>query len=150
MSQNISVVNSKFVMKIGAMSYVVDNFSPEGDMWVVDDIETGEIQRTPDGKIVKFTKQAVINAHITLNGASDLAMVLGQLAQRQIRQGNRNAIIPDIVVIIENDGIIRTYSDGILQSGAVDTTFGNEKLSDRTFNFQFGQVSIMGVTPLVA
>jgi hypothetical protein len=149
MTQNISVVNSKFVMKVGAMAYVVDNFSPESDMWAVDDIETGEIQRTPDGKIVKFTKQAVINAHITLNGASDLAMVLGQLAQRQIRQGNRLAVIPDITVIIENDGVIRTYSEGILQSGAPDTTFGNEKLADRTFNFQFGSVSVMGVMPLV-
>lgn len=149
MTQNISVVNSKFVMKVGAMAYVVDNFSPESDMWAVDDIETGEIQRTPDGKIVKFTKQAVINAHITLNGASDLAMVLGQLAQRQIRQGNRMAVLPDITVIIENDGVIRTYSEGILQSGAPDTTFGNEKLADRTFNFQFGSVSVMGVMPLV-
>lgn len=149
MTQNISVVNSKFVMKVGAMAYVVDNFSPESDMWAVDDIETGEIQRTPDGKIVKFTKQAVINAHITLNGASDLAMVLGQLAQRQIRQGNRLAVLPDITVIIENDGVIRTYSEGILQSGAPDTTFGNEKLADRTFNFQFGSVSVMGVMPLV-
>lgn len=149
MTQNISVVNSKFVMKVGAMAYVVDNFSPESDMWAVDDIETGEIQRTPDGKIVKFTKQAVINAHITLNGASDLAMVLGQLAQRQIRQGNRLAVIPDITVIIENDGVVRTYSEGILQSGAPDTTFGNEKLADRTFNFQFGSVSVMGVMPLV-
>lgn len=149
MSQNISVVNSKFVFKVGAMAYVVDNFSPESDMWAVDDVETGEIQRTPDGKIVKFTKQAVINAHITLNGASDLAMVLGQLALRQIRMGNKKAVLPELTVIIENDGIVRTYSEGILQSGAPDTTFGNEKLGDRTFNLQFGNVAIMGVMPLV-
>lgn len=149
MIQNISVVNSKMYLKVGNAVCEVDNFSPESNMWEVDDIETGDMQRTPDGRIVAYTKQAIFSASLTLNGASEAAKLLAAASQKQIRIGNKKAQLPAVQVIIENDGVIRTYSDGILNSGKPDLSMSNEKLQDRTFKMKFGGLTISDTLPFV-
>lgn len=141
---DISVVNSSFMISVGSAVYKIDHFSPESDMWVVDDIETGHIERTPDGKILGHTSQAVINASLTISGASEIGEVLRQLLVAQIRDGNNLAVTTDISVVIENNGNIETYSNGRLSSGGAGFNYGNEKLGDQTFTFQFGNRSFQG------
>lgn len=135
--RDISTVNSKFVINIGTAVYTIDHFTPESDMWSVDDIETGVLELTPDGKPVKHSKQAIYNAHLTLNGASDVAEVLRQLAGLQVRSGDRKAICPEISVVIENNGNVETYTEGVVMGGGAGYIYGNEKLADQTFNLQF-------------
>ena len=142
--KDISTVNSKFILNIGAAVYTIDHFSPESDMWTVDDIESGALELTPDGKPVKHSKQAFYNAHLTLSGASEAAEVLRQLAALQVRQGNRLAVCPEISVIIENNGNIEKFSQGVLQGGGAGYSYGNEKLGDQTFNFQFANRDFIG------
>ena len=85
--KDLSVVNCDFTMKIGNMVYTIDNFSPESDMWVVDSQEIGDLQITPDGQGVKYTRQSPTIAHLTLNAGSALAEALFEVARLSQRKG---------------------------------------------------------------
>ena len=147
--QNISVVNSVMYLSVGKAVVEVDNFSPDSNMWEVDDIETANIQRTPDGRIIAWTKQAIYGATLTLNAASNAAKLLASASQAQIRDGNNKAKLPEIKVIFENDGVIKTYAKGVINTGKPDISFGNEKQQDRSFKLQFGELSVSDTLPFV-
>ena len=135
--RDISTINSKFIIKIGNVPHIVEHFSPESDMWAVDDINTAEVLMTPDGQAIAHTRQAVISASLTLSGASVVAEKLRQVLNNQKRIGDKLAEVADIAVIIESSGGVETYLDGRCVNGPSGFTYGNEKLQDQTFQFQF-------------
>ena len=147
--QNISVVNASMYLSVGKAVVEVDNFSPDANMWEVDDIEVGDLQRTPDGRILAWTKQAIYSATLTLNAASQAAKLLAVASQQQIRDGSKKAKLPEIKVIIENDGIVKTYAKGVITSGKPDISFGSEKQEDRSFKLKFGELSVSDFLPFV-
>lgn len=150
MSKDLSVVNSDFAMKIGNMVYAIDHFSPESDMWVVDNAELGDMQMTPDGQVVKFSKQSVVTAHLTLNGGSHLAQVLFEVARQSTRQGDRKAKIYDIsVTTIDHDGSVKVFTDGILTNAPQNISYGVDKKKDITFDFKFAMSDGVGDTAVI-
>ena len=137
-TKDLSVVNYDFTMTIGAMPYTIDNFSPESDMWVVDSAELGDLQITPDGQGVKYTKQSVVVAHLTLNAGSHLAQALFEVARQSKRLGNRKAKMFDIsVTAMSINGNIEVFTDGIMTNSPENFSYGIDKKKDVTFDFKF-------------
>lgn len=139
--KDISVNNAKFVITIGIVPIVIDNFSTESDMWSVAEVESAELEVTPDGKAVRYAKNFPIVATLTLSGASDAGKVIRDTIKAHSRNGNINSVIvPVSVVITEANGSVTTYADGAVTSGLPAKSFGNQKLLDQTFTFKFQKV----------
>lgn len=136
--KDLSVVNYDFTMKIGSGVFTIDNFSPESDMWVVDSQEIGDLQMTPDGQGVKFSKQSVVVAHLTLNAGSALAEALFEVARLANRDGDRKSKMFDIsVTAMSLNGNIEVFTDGIMTNSPTNHSYGVDKKKDVTFDFKF-------------
>lgn len=139
--KDISVNNAKFVITIGIIPVVIDNFSTESDMWSVAEVEAAELEVTPDGKAVRYAKNFPITATLTLNGASDAGKNIRDAIKAQSRNGSIDSVIlPVSVVITEANGSVTTYLDGAITNGLPAKSFGNQKLLDQTFTFKFQKV----------
>lgn len=134
---NLSVNNVKMIITIGIIPIEVDNFTPDSDMWVVDSIETGGAEVTPDGRMNEWNKNSLISCSLTLTGGSNTAEILINQLQQQVRVGNKPAVSLPVQVVIQNGNSIETFANGKLLSGNGGLTYGNEKLGNVTFNFTF-------------
>lgn len=134
---NLSVNNAKMIITIGVIPIVIDNFTPDSDMWSVNTIETGDAEVTPDGKMNEWNKNALIECTLTLTGASNAGEVLINQLTQQTRIGSKPAISLPVQVVIQNDNYIETFANGKLVSGSGGNTYGNEKLANLTFTFKF-------------
>lgn len=136
---NISTNNAVFTLTIGTIPIIVDNFSPESDMWSVADVDCGQMDITPDGKSVKFAKNFLVRATLTLNGASTTAELIRTAINAQTRNGNIDSTLLPISVIIVNDGHTESFLDGTIESGPSAKSYGNQKLLDQSWNFAFSK-----------
>lgn len=134
---NLSVNNVKMIITIGVIPIDVDNFTPDSDMWVVDSIETGGAEVTPDGRMNEWNKNSLIQCSLTLTGGSNAAEILINQLQQQVRVGSKPAVSLPVQVVIQNGNSIETFANGKLLSGNGGLTYGNEKLGNITFNFSF-------------
>lgn len=140
MSQNISTNGIKSTLTLFPLPpFELDNFSPDTDMIVPEDLETGAIEMTPDGKAIRYTKNASIPVSITLNAASKAAIILREC----ILQQRRNGVIPPIsfnaTLVIEDlvNNITEIYTDGVLIGGPTGYGYGDQKKHNQTFKFEF-------------
>lgn len=140
--QNISVNNARLTIMIGAIPVQVEGFSSEGDMWVPSgEIEAGAAEITPDGKVVRYGKNALIRYTLTLNGGSESAKLLREALKQQMRNGDIPAVLLPITATMVNDGVTEIYADGTLENGAVALSYGNQKLADQSWTFAFAKVT---------
>lgn len=140
--QNISVNNAKLTITIGVIPIEISGFSAESDIWVKQgDIEAGQAEITADGQVVRYGKNALIRYTLTLNGGSESAKLLREALKQQMRIGEKKSVILPVSAVIVNNGVIETYLDGTIESGAVALDYGNQKLADQSWSFAFGSVT---------
>lgn len=140
MSNNISSNGLTITITIPPFSALkISHFSPDGNIWNVPEIETGDAQTTPDGQAVFWGKNTRIPATLTLSGASKEAKILADIVQQQQKLGKAPALVPNVSIVVYNEttGERETYLDGIMTGGSVGQGYGNEKKDDRVFNFSF-------------
>lgn len=144
MSQNISSNGLK--ISISAIPFLtkpllLQNLSADSDVWVVNDIETAGAQTTPDGASVFWSQNARIEATLNLSGASKEAKTLSNLLQSQQKYGGIPPVLSNVTVVVYNEITeeTETYIDGVMTSGSVGTSYGNQKKNDKVFNFSFGK-----------
>lgn len=144
MSQDISSNGLK--ISVSAIPFLpvpleIANLSADSDVWSVSDLETGGATTTPDGNSVFWGQNSRIEATLTLSGASKEAKTLSNILQGQQKYGNVPATISNVSVVVYNEitGETETYIDGIMTSGSVGQSYGNQKKNDRAFNFSFGK-----------
>lgn len=140
--QNISVNNAKLTITIGAIPIEINGFSTESDIWVKQgDIEAGQAEITADGQVVRYGKNALIRYTLTLNGGSESAKLLREALKQQMRIGEKKSVVLPVSAVMVNNGVIETYLDGTIESGAVALDYGNQKLADQSWSFAFGSVA---------
>lgn len=140
--QNISVNNARLTITIGAIPIEIEGFSSEADMWVpTGSSETGAAEKTADGQTIFYGKNALYRYSLTLNGGSESAKLLREALKQQSRNGKKPAVILPITAVMINNGVTETYLEGVLENGDVALSYGNQKLSDQTWQFAFGYVT---------
>lgn len=120
--------------------FEADNFSPDSDILNPDSIQTAEMIMTPDGKSLKWHKNAKISTSLTFNGASQAAHILSECLIQQRRVGVIPSISFNFQITVQDltTGEIGIYADGTLEEGPSSPGLGNEKRTDRTYKFSFG------------
>lgn len=147
MGQNISTNGVKAILTMAPLSPIeLDNFSPESDMMTPEDVNTANMEMTPDGKAIRYTINAKIPLSITLNAASQAAKLLRECLVQQRRAGNIPPISFNANLVIEDlvNNITEIYSDGVLESGPTGYGYGNQKKLDQTFKFSFATRKSIG------
>ena len=140
--QNIGVNNARLTIMLGAIPVEIQGFSTESDMWVsAGAIETGAAEITADGQVVRYGKNALIRYTLTLNGGSESAKLLREALKQQMRIGEKKSVVFPVSAVMVNNGVIETYLDGTIESGAVALDYGNQKLADQSWSFAFGSVT---------
>ena len=147
MAQNISTNGIKATLTMAPLPPIeLDNFSPESDMMTTEDLNTANMEMTPDGKAIRYTMNAKIPLSITLNAASSAAKLLRECLVQQRRTGNIPPISFNANLVIEDlvNGVMEIYSDGVLESGPAGYGYGNQKKLDQTFKFSFSSRKAIG------
>ena len=136
--QNIGVNNARLTIMLGAIPIEIEGFSSESDIWVsAGAIETGAAEITADGQVVRYGKNALIRYTLTLNGGSESAKLLREALKQQVRNGDIASIVLPVTATMINNGVKEVYIDGTLENGDVAFNYGNQKLSDQSWTFEF-------------
>lgn len=142
MSQNVSANGLKIVMvalPLMPTPIEIDNLSADTAPWDVKNMEVGGTKIGADGRLVSYSKNSIIEATLTLSGASRAGAILSDFAQRQRRLGQVPPISCNYTFTITNliTGKVETYADGFMVDGSAGQGVGTETLNDRSFTFHF-------------
>lgn len=142
---DVSVNNIKMRLTIGLIPLELDYLAADGTILSIQDSNTGGATLTPDGKIVTWGKNDLINVSITLNGASKAAEAIRLALSQQRRLGAIPAIQLPITLTITRGNEKEIYTEGTATSGALGRPIGNETLENVTFNFSFAHRIMTGL-----
>lgn len=118
----------------------IKNLSANADVWSVNEISTADAEVGADGEIATWGINALIEATLTLSGASKEAKRLSALLKSQRKYGNIPPVVSNVSVTVYNEitGEKDIYTDGIMTGGSPSQSYGNQKKNDRVYNFKFG------------
>lgn len=138
---NISTNNTQIILTIGVMPIEITHFSAENDPWVsANEPERGDAQMTPDGKMVVWAKNDLIQKTLTLSSGSPEAKNIMNAFQSQSRNGAIPAVLLPITAIVKTDKFTSTYTEGVMSSGNSDYDIGATNLLDLKWTFKFARV----------
>ena len=138
---NISTNNAKLTVKFenyGAIE--IDNFDPDSDIWTPSDRQTADGEITPDGQFNFWAMNTLIEAVLTLSGASTASTRLRAISDAHTRRGETKSVVEKVTVVVEVGDTTTTYYDGIMTSSKAGGHLGNQKLQNQTFNFKFAGI----------
>lgn len=121
---------------------VVESFSIDSDVWNPDDVETGDVAKTVDGQTYRWGKNSIKSGTLTLAPGSKLRKFLNMALLAQERNGSvvKEPFSVTMVITHKHNGMVTTYTNGMITSGGIDEQVGSERLADRSYTFKFGDV----------
>ncbi len=135
---SITIIAQNFPLPI-----VVENFDPDSDMLKIDDTQTADAEKTPDGKINVWSINALITCTLNLSGGSweSTASKLALLLNNQQRAGSVLSLVQNVTMIVDyGNGTIKTFPNGVMTSGSPAPSLGNQKIAPTAWVFKFSEV----------
>lgn len=121
-------------------TYPIEDFAPESDMITVEEIETGAMACTPDGRALKWTKIAPISVSLKLSPVSVAGNFLMQQLTLQTRIAGIQPVMATFNLLTWRPKVKVTYLDGTLISGTPVETIGADRVADTSFKLNFLRV----------
>lgn len=132
---DISTAKAIVIVKIGSLTFTLDNLDPDSDIVGLNDRQTGDGEVTPDGYFNAWGMRAPIEMSVNVTGAS----VAGRALQDRLNaQAEGEAL--KCSVVVQLGARVSTYGPGVLVSAKPAPHLGNQKIQPITFNFKFGNV----------
>lgn len=122
--------------------FTIEEYATDSDPVVIDDIEVTNTEVGVNGDVVSYKRATMINVELAVIPTTESDKNLEILLNANRLAKNKVATNDDITMIITYaDGSTKTFSGGVILSGAVANTVSSDaKIRTKTYRFTFSNV----------
>lgn len=141
MLRNNETLNAKVTLKFeNGGTIPIDAFDKNSDIFNVAQKEVGDYDISPDGIVYGHRKREMTITTINLLGVSKAGATLVSMVNADLKSTVSNPMLNNLTVIVENNGIIRTFSKGGITKITPSESLGSQELISNAIEFKFGEV----------